>query len=68
MKESHMYAHTEPQHEIMQLLIMGVVRRDGEYLMNAFMFSGEISEMHVDQAKSYISQICLSKDCARLLL
>lgn len=28
MKEAHMYAHTEPQREIMHLLIMGGVRRD----------------------------------------
>lgn len=55
IKDTHMYAHTEPQREIMHLLIMGVVRRDREQLMNAFMCSGEISEMHVDHAKTYIS-------------
>lgn len=55
MKEAHVYAHTGPQHEIMHLLIIGVVRRDGGLLMNAFICSGEISEMHVDQAKTYIS-------------
>lgn len=51
MKETNLCAHTESQREIMHLLIMGVVRRDGEELMNAFMCSGEMSEMHVDRGK-----------------
>lgn len=55
MKETHMYAHTAKLCEIMHLLIMGVVRTGREELMNAFMCTGEISEMHVDQAKTYIS-------------
>lgn len=54
IKETHMYAHTEPQREIMHLLIMGVVRRDRERLMNAFMCSGEISEIHADFAKTFV--------------
>lgn len=54
IKETHTYTHTEPQREIMHLLIMGVVRRDRERLMNAFMCSGEISEIHADFAKTFV--------------
>lgn len=50
-----MYAHTEPQREIMHLLIMGVVSRDREWLMNAFICSGEvISEMQPMQRRTYL--------------
>lgn len=50
-----MYEHTEPQREVMHLLIMGVVSGGRDRLMNVFMCSGEISEMHADHAKTYIS-------------